>query len=76
LWRSALYTQLQALTAVPNLQWRVAGVGDYDGDRHSDIMWRNAATGANLIWRSALFTQQQAVTGVTNLAWAIVPSSS
>jgi hypothetical protein len=39
-------------------------------------MWRNAATGANLIWRSALFTQQQAVTGVTNLAWAIVPSSS
>jgi hypothetical protein len=54
----------------------VAGVGDYDGDRHSDIMWRNAATGANLIWRSAFFTQQQAVTGVTNLAWTIVPSSS
>lgn len=44
---------------------------DFDGDRRSDVVWRNIATGANTIWLSANSASRQAVTGVTNLAWRI-----
>ncbi len=30
--------------------WRIAGVGDFDGDQHSDILWRNQSTGQVFIW--------------------------
>ena len=29
----------------------VDGVGDFNGDRGADILWRNASTGANATWR-------------------------
>jgi len=32
---------------VADQDWQVAGNGDYDGDGKSDILWRNAVTGAN-----------------------------
>ena len=31
--------------------WRVAGVGDFDGDGTSDIMWQNTRTGALDDWK-------------------------
>ena len=39
-----------SLTTVTNLDWKVAGIGDFDGDMYSDILWRNARTGANAMW--------------------------
>ena len=30
--------------------WQIAGVGDFDGDGHGDILWRNTATGQVVIW--------------------------
>ena len=38
------------LPTVAGSSWSVAGSGDFDGDGHADLMWRNAATGANHIW--------------------------
>ena len=32
------------------LDWQVAGVGDYDGDKRDDILWRNTTTGALSDW--------------------------
>ena len=32
------------------LQWQVAGIGDFDGDGHDDILWRNADGGVT-DWR-------------------------
>ena len=30
-----------------DLNWQVAGTGDFDGDGKSDIFWRNTSTGEN-----------------------------
>ena len=34
--------------ADPN--WKIAAVGDYDGDGKSDLLWRNSATGENYLY--------------------------
>jgi hypothetical protein len=60
------------LASVTNPAWKVAGVGDFNGDGRSDILWRNAVTGANAIWRSANAETQQPVARVANLSWHVV----
>ena len=59
------------ITAVTNLAWKVAGVGDFDGDGRSDVLWRNSASGQNTIWRSASNATRLPLTTVSNLAWKI-----
>ena len=39
-------------TTVADLNWKVAGTGDFNGDGKSDICWRNSSTGENAIWNS------------------------
>lgn len=31
--------------------WVVEGVGDFDGDRKADLLWRNTDTGKLVMWR-------------------------
>jgi hypothetical protein len=38
------------IKTVPDQDWQVAGIGDFDGDAQADILWRNAATGENYIY--------------------------
>src|SRR5207248_412350 len=38
------------LRTVGDLNWRIAGVADFDGDGAADILWRNAATGENYLY--------------------------
>lgn len=57
---------------VADLGWRIEGIGDFDGDDRSDVLWRNARTGSNVIWRSADAASRQPVAAVTNLDWEIV----
>jgi len=38
------------LRTVADLNWRVAGLGDFDGDGKADILWRNTSTGQNYIY--------------------------
>lgn len=33
-----------------DLNWRIAGVADFNGDNRDDIVWSNAQTGQNAIW--------------------------
>lgn len=46
-------------------------IGDFDGDGKSDVLWRHAGTGANVIWRSARAELRRPMTAVTNLDWTI-----
>lgn len=45
---------------------------DFDGDRHADLFWRNAATGQNAIWRGANSAASTPVATVTGSSWEIV----
>jgi len=38
------------LRMVADLNWSVAGVGDYDGDGRADIVWRNGSSGQNYLY--------------------------
>jgi hypothetical protein len=38
------------LPSVPDLNWEIAAVDDFNQDATLDIVWRNYATGQNIIW--------------------------
>jgi hypothetical protein len=38
------------LRTVADLDWGVAGIGDFDGDGKADIVWRNSSTGENYVY--------------------------
>lgn len=61
--------------AVDN-NWKIAGVGDFNGDGHSDILWQNSTTGAVTEWLGTSnggFTSNQAIAGSNGLGsgWQI-----
>lgn len=35
---------------VPDLNWRIEGVGDFNGDGLEDLLWRHYASGQNVAW--------------------------
>jgi hypothetical protein len=36
---------------VPDLNYRVAAIGDVSGDSKADVVWRNQVTGDVVVWR-------------------------
>jgi hypothetical protein len=38
------------LPTVPDLRWRIAGLGDFNGDGKVDILWRNSGTGETYVF--------------------------
>ncbi len=47
---------------------------DYDGDAVSDLFWRNASTGSNMVWPSADFGSSHSAMAVPDQAWAVAGS--
>lgn len=54
-----------------NVSWRIAGIGDFNGDGKSDIFWRNASNGANALWYSGQYTTSKALVAVTDMHWQV-----
>jgi hypothetical protein len=62
------------LGAVTDLNWGIAGVGDFDGDGKSDVLWHNSTTGSNSIWLMNGATISGGATAfatVADLNWSI-----
>jgi hypothetical protein len=38
------------ITEIADLNWKVAGVADFNGDGRSDILWRNDVIGQSSVW--------------------------
>jgi len=63
-----------AITPVADPAWIVAGIGDFDGDGHSDILWRNTLTGENSIWlmNGSSVSSSSFIQSVPDRNWAVV----
>jgi hypothetical protein len=65
-------------TAITNLNWKVDGIGDYDGDEKGDILWRYYGSGyhqgLNVVWYmdGATIKSQENLTVVWDTNWRIV----
>lgn len=38
------------LQEVPDLNWKVGGAADFNGDNYTDIVWHHTTTGLNYVW--------------------------
>jgi hypothetical protein len=62
---------------IPDLNWRIAGTGDFNGDGKTDILWRYHGTGAyqglNVIWymNDATFIGENVFSQVLDTNWRI-----
>jgi hypothetical protein len=36
--------------ALADTRWQMVGTGDFDRDRHADILWRHDVSGENVVW--------------------------
>ncbi len=72
--KAAMAGSLMRHSRTWNIRVGMAARNDYNGDRRSDLIWRNLATGVNAIWLSANRDTQQPVTAITGLSWKIAGS--
>lgn len=61
-------------TTVADVRWKIAALGDFDGDGVTDILWKNTASGAHDVWLMAglALKQQRQIYVEPNLAWQVV----
>ena len=62
-----------AASAAAQSSWQAVGVGDFNGDRHADVLWFNASSGALVEW---LLDGQGNVMTTPGLSWTCGPGCS
>ncbi|MDB6164228.1 MAG: calcium-binding toxin-like protein, partial [Xanthomonadaceae bacterium] len=66
-----LFVVAAVLAASPAFAASAILPNDFDGDGRSDLLWRNADTGANIIWRDAVSAHPMSVQPMVNPDWRI-----
>lgn len=65
-----------SIPRVPDLNWKVRGVGDTNGDGYADLIWQNIGTGGLAVWYmygvSVLESQWMSIGAVPDANWAVV----
>jgi hypothetical protein len=58
---------------VPDQAWTVAGTGDFNNDGRADLIWRNLATGANIVWymNGASLSTTVSIDPLADVGWKI-----
>src|SRR3546814_9832733 len=69
--RAGHRSRAYAVVSVSEQEYVVAGVGGFNGDGKSDILWRNIRNGRNTIWKSADRSTEQAVDFVSDLNYVV-----
>ena len=62
-----------SLQSEPDLNWQIAGAGDFNNDGMQDIVWRNYSTGQNVVWLMSNTSKSGAVNlqTVSDVRWRI-----
>jgi hypothetical protein len=61
-------------TPVTDLNWSLAGTGDFNQDGQSDLVWRNGSAGKNAVWLMNGTSLSQGIiltTDVADLNWRL-----
>src|SRR5258708_37677809 len=69
----ALTTTGTMVSTATDLTWSIFGSSDFNGDGKSDILWRNRATGENVIWlMNGTSISSGATFSKVDVSWCIV----
>ena len=62
------------LNPLYDLTWQIVGVGDFNADTKTDILWRNTANGVNVVWYmdGVHFLSAKYLFTVPDQSWTIV----
>jgi hypothetical protein len=69
-------TRTLSIGQVPDLNWKIRGVGDTNGDGYADVLWQNISTGGLAVWYLNSFTvvatRWLSIGAVPDLNWTVV----
>jgi len=70
----AAYLAPASIPPQTDLNWKIVGTGDFNGDGQTDIVWRNYSTGQNLLWymNGSTYSSWATLPACTDLNWEIV----
>ena len=69
-------TRPLSIDRITDTHWFVAAIGDFNGDGHPDVLWRNSTDGSLAVWflqnSQVIGTQYLSISHMTDPAWKIV----